>query len=124
MAKVLQIIDVDSEGHKIRLDNGDVVRWPHGPHVPHIGQELPEVSAIPTPKISALGQRLLELSAKALASGTKTLSSNEIHELLGKVRGGYALEPERSDSEGQSGEQPTETEAVGEGGELSPPANG
>ena len=119
MAKVIQIIDVDSEGHKIRLDNGEIVRWPHGPHVPHIGQELPEVSAIPT-----LGQRLREISDRALDSGTKTLSSDEITELLRESRGGYALEPERSDSEGQSGEQPTETEAVGEGGELSPPANG
>lgn len=39
MPKVIQIIDVDAEGHKLRLDNGDIVRTQH-PYVPHLGEEL------------------------------------------------------------------------------------
>lgn len=44
MAKVLQIIDVDSDGHKIRLDDGRVVYAPHGGELPHIGQEFTEIA--------------------------------------------------------------------------------
>jgi hypothetical protein len=44
--------------------------------------------AEPSPEISKLGQRLREISDEALASGTKTLSSDEIHELLCEIRGG------------------------------------
>jgi hypothetical protein len=44
--------------------------------------------AAETPTISKLGQRLREISDKALASGTKTLSLDEIHDYLAEVRGG------------------------------------
>jgi hypothetical protein len=42
MAKILQIIDVDSDGFKVRLNTGDVIRMPHGGEHPHVGQELVE----------------------------------------------------------------------------------
>lgn len=41
MAKVLQVIDVDSDGHKVRLDDGRVIFMPHGGSHPQIGQEVP-----------------------------------------------------------------------------------
>ncbi len=37
--------------------------------------------------VSRLGLRLRELSDKALASGTKTLSLEEIHKLISEARG-------------------------------------
>ena len=40
-----------------------------------------------TDKVSNLGRRLRELSDKALASGTNTLSNDEIHALISEVRG-------------------------------------
>jgi hypothetical protein len=40
------------------------------------------------PKTSTLGQRLRELSDKALASGTKTLSHAQIQNLVWEIRGG------------------------------------
>jgi hypothetical protein len=42
------------------------------------------------PKISRLGQQLREISDQALASGTKTLSLEEIHGVISKARGGTA----------------------------------
>lgn len=38
-------------------------------------------------RVSRLGQRLRELSDKALASGTRTLSTEQIHKLIAEVRG-------------------------------------
>ena len=46
-------------------------------------QRVPQV-----PEISKLGQRLREISEKALASGTRVLSADEIHERLAEIRGG------------------------------------
>lgn len=42
MAKIIQVIDVDSDGHKVRLDDGRIVRMPHGGEHPHVGQEVDE----------------------------------------------------------------------------------
>lgn len=42
----------------------------------------------PQPKISELGRLLREISDQALASGTKVLSPDAIHELLCEIRGG------------------------------------
>jgi len=47
------------------------------------GTNEPPVS----PKVSRLGQRLRELSDKALASGTDTLSNEQIHRLISEIRG-------------------------------------
>jgi hypothetical protein len=47
-----------------------------------------EVAPAGTPKVSKLGKRLREISDKALASGTKTLSHAEIQRLISEVRGG------------------------------------
>lgn len=53
MARVLQIIDVDSEGHKVRLDDGRTIVMPHSGQHPHIGEEVtsgasePQTSNIP-----------------------------------------------------------------------------
>jgi hypothetical protein len=38
-------------------------------------------------KVSKLGQRLRQLSDRALASGTDTLSNEEIHRLISEIRG-------------------------------------
>jgi len=38
-------------------------------------------------KVSTLGQKLREISDKALASGTKILSIDEIHQLICEARG-------------------------------------
>ena len=43
-----------------------------------------------TQKISKLGQQLREISDQALASGTKTLSLDEIHRVISEARGGTA----------------------------------
>ena len=40
-----------------------------------------------TPKVSKLGQRLRELSDKALASGTRTLSPEQIRQRISEIRG-------------------------------------
>ena len=40
-----------------------------------------------TQKVSKLGQRLREISDRALASGTKTLSYEEVRRLISEVRG-------------------------------------
>jgi hypothetical protein len=40
------------------------------------------------PKVSRLGQLLREISDKALASGTRVLSADEIHDRLAEIRGG------------------------------------
>lgn len=42
MAKVLQVIDVDSNGHCVRLDDGRIVVTPHGGDHPQVGEEFPE----------------------------------------------------------------------------------
>jgi hypothetical protein len=39
------------------------------------------------PKVSKLGQRLRELSDKALSSGTTTLSNAQIQKLISEARG-------------------------------------
>lgn len=44
MAKVIQIIDVDSEAYKVRLDDGSTIRMPHGGPVPHVGVEIEAVA--------------------------------------------------------------------------------
>ena len=49
------------------------------------GKGTGEVPA--SPKVSRLGQRLRELSDKALASGTDTLSNEQIHRLISEIRG-------------------------------------
>jgi len=41
-------------------------------------------------KVSKLGQKLREISDQALASGTKTLSLEEIHGVISRARGGTA----------------------------------
>ena len=48
-----------------------------------------ERSAGPTPRISELGRRMREISDRALASGTKVLSPDEIDALLSEIRGGH-----------------------------------
>jgi len=50
--------------------------------------ERPLQRAAQVPEISKLGQRLREISDRALASGTKVLSADEIHERLCEIRGG------------------------------------
>ena len=42
MAKILQILDVDSAGHKVSLDDGRVIVIPHGGDHPIVGQEIAE----------------------------------------------------------------------------------
>jgi len=46
MAKVLQIIDVDADGHKVRLDDGQVIVMPHGGEHPHIGKDVSGTSTV------------------------------------------------------------------------------
>lgn len=41
-----------------------------------------------TPRISKLGQRLREISDEALASGTKVLTADQIHDRRVEIRGG------------------------------------
>ena len=44
MARIIQIIEVDSGGHSIRLDTGERVKVPHGHgHDISVGQEWPPV---------------------------------------------------------------------------------
>lgn len=38
MAKILQVLDVDSDGHKVRLDDGRIVHMPHGVQHPETGE--------------------------------------------------------------------------------------
>ena len=55
------------------------------------GEEKPNGNGAKPPspiKVSKLGQRLRELSDQALASGTTTLSLEEIHGVISKARGG------------------------------------
>ena len=49
MAKIIQIIDVDSVGHKVRLDDGRVIQMPHGAQYqnPVIGEEVENANATP-----------------------------------------------------------------------------
>lgn len=49
MAKIIQIIDVDSDGHRVRLDDGRVVHMLHGGQHPEIGQEFTEAEKLPAP---------------------------------------------------------------------------
>jgi hypothetical protein len=44
-------------------------------------------SSTSKPPISRLGQRLRAIRDKALASGTETLSTKEIHQLISETRG-------------------------------------
>ncbi len=42
MAKIIQILDVNSEGHQVRLDDGRVVSIPHGSgDALNVGDEIP-----------------------------------------------------------------------------------
>ncbi len=42
MAKILQVLNVDSDGHRVRLDDGRVVDIPHGSgDALSVGDELP-----------------------------------------------------------------------------------
>ena len=40
MAKIIQIIDTDSAGHRVRLDDGHIVSLKHSHDVPNIGAEV------------------------------------------------------------------------------------
>jgi len=42
MAKIIQIIDTDSTGHRVRLDDGSIVSLKHSYDVPTVGAELNE----------------------------------------------------------------------------------
>jgi len=42
MAKIIQIIDTDSTGHRVRLDDGSIVSLKHSYDVPTVGSELNE----------------------------------------------------------------------------------
>ena len=48
MAKIIQIIDVDSAGHQVRLDNGFLHTIAHGGQSPQVGEELVEETHAPT----------------------------------------------------------------------------
>jgi len=52
----------------------------------------PIKESIPTiqPRATKLGQKLRELSDRALASGTKTLTLDQIHARISETRGGTA----------------------------------
>ena len=45
MAKIIQIIDVNSEGHQVRLDDGFLHTIAHGGQSPQVGDELVELAA-------------------------------------------------------------------------------
>ncbi len=45
MAKIIQIIDVNSEGHQVRLDNGFLHTIAHGGQSPQVGDKLMEITA-------------------------------------------------------------------------------
>ena len=45
MAKIIQIIDVNSEGHRVRLDDGSLHTIAHGGQSPQVGDELVELAA-------------------------------------------------------------------------------
>jgi len=51
------------------------------------GRPAPRASVNTRSEVSDLGRRLRELSDKALASGTKALSYEEVRRLLSEVRG-------------------------------------
>lgn len=53
------------------------------------GKHLEKPMEPTTKVVSRLGQRLREISDRALASGTKVLSLDQIHELLSEIRGGH-----------------------------------
>ena len=40
MAKILAILDVNSDGHVVRLSDGSTATLPHGGPVPTVGEEL------------------------------------------------------------------------------------
>jgi hypothetical protein len=42
MPKIIQIIDTDSTGHRVRLDDGSIVSLKHSHDVPTVGAELNE----------------------------------------------------------------------------------
>lgn len=46
MARVIQVVNVDSAGHHVRLADGSYAVVPH-PHVPHIGEEMPGPQSTP-----------------------------------------------------------------------------
>jgi hypothetical protein len=69
---------IDKEGDSIMADrNGK-----NGKN----GKGLRRASEAPV-KTSALGQKLREISDQALASGTRVLSIDEIHQLICEARG-------------------------------------
>ena len=54
MPKILQVIDVNSDGHVVRLSDGSVATIPHGADVPCVGAEFGDPPAEIPPTIEQL----------------------------------------------------------------------
>jgi hypothetical protein len=59
----------------------------NGKRTPHQNGQNKGASESGARKVSKLGQRLREISDKALASGVERLSTEQIHELIAEIRG-------------------------------------
>ena len=126
MAKIIQILDVNSDGHRLRLDNGGVVLVPHGTGQDlNVGDELKpwgirtqRAESAPSLEFLNSPQQVQAniLSESVSIQGRHNTGINMRTEVMdfGVVRSieDASSEPSAAGSDGDSGAQPVEIEAA------------
>lgn len=86
MAKIIQILDVDSDGHKVRLDDGRIVHILHGTDNADVGQEYADQPVSDDgPELEALEAENAEFRA-TLAAAVEHINALLASEEIAKTR--------------------------------------
>ena len=135
MAKIIQILDVNSDGHRLRLDNGGVVLVPHGTGQDlNVGDELkpwgirtqrseraPSLEFLNSPQqvqANILSEVVLQHDKPGIEEFSKvsgrTMTPEEQNYAFSRVgeHEDASSEPSAAGSDGDSGAQPVEIEAA------------
>ena len=85
LPKIIQILDVDSDGHTVRLSNGDVIKLPHTEnHPPTVGEVLQELKDGRTAVFPETGGRAVRVIPMALAqmNSPEQVAANVLSEIV------------------------------------------
>lgn len=92
MPRIIQIIDVDSSGHKCRMDDGELAFLPHDPGcVPCIGEELELIDG----RWSAVPGGLPHLTVER-ANSPAQVAANIASELIAPRENVKRMEPDNA----------------------------
>lgn len=90
MAKIIQIIQVDSDGYRVRLDDGTTRQLPHGDDHPHIGQHVP----------GSLEAENLELKQKLAEAEAALVELRKANEVNADIQAQLTAAQQTAESEG------------------------